>query len=62
MVNRNALEDMAMNGLSLSDVFSLYILHESDESKFVEVANAIIGRNRKEISYYGLQDNKEQHQ
>lgn len=55
-------EDMARNGLSLADVFPLYVLHESDECKFVEVANTIIERNRKEISYYGLSDNKEQHQ
>ena len=41
-------EDMAKDGLSLSDVFSLYIFHESDESKFVEAANNIIERNKKD--------------
>ena len=41
-------EDMARDGLSLSDVFSLYVLHESDESKFVEVSNTIIERNKKD--------------
>ena len=41
-------EDMAKDGLSLSNVFSLYILHEADESKFVEAANNIIERNKKD--------------
>jgi len=38
--------EMAENGLSLSDVLSLYILHEADLSKFVETADDIISRNR----------------
>lgn len=39
-------EDMVKDGLTLSTVFSMYILHEADESKFVESANEIIARNR----------------
>lgn len=40
--------DMAENGLSLSEVLSLYILHEADQSKFVDTANEIISRHRLE--------------
>ncbi len=40
--------DMVENGLSLSEVLSLYILHEADQSKFVETANEIISRNKLE--------------
>lgn len=40
-------EDMIKNGLSLSTVMLMYILHEADESKFVENANNIIARNKK---------------
>ena len=39
---------MAENGLSLSEVLSLYILHEADQSKFVDTANEIISRHRLE--------------
>ena len=39
-------EDIVKDGLTLSTVFSMYILHEADESKFVESANEIIARNR----------------
>lgn len=39
-------EDMASYGLSLYDVFAMYVLHEADESKFVETANRIIEKNR----------------
>lgn len=39
-------EDLLKDGLSLSTVLSLYILHEADESKFVEAANEIIRRNK----------------
>ena len=39
-------EDMAKYGLTLSTVFSMYILHEADESKFVDAANEIIARNK----------------
>ena len=40
--------DMAENGLSVSEVMSMYILHEADESKFVEAADEIIARHKKE--------------
>ena len=39
-------EDMANDGLTLSTVFSMYILHEADVSKFVDSANEIIEQNR----------------
>lgn len=39
-------EDIVKDGLTLSTVFSMYVLHEADESKFVEAANEIIARNR----------------
>ena len=39
-------EDMVKNGLTLSTVFSMYILHEADVSKFVESANNIIEHNK----------------
>ena len=39
--------DMVNDGLTLSTVFSMYILHEADESKFVDAANEIIARNKK---------------
>ncbi len=39
-------EDIVKGGLKLSTVFSMYILHESDESKFVSSANDIIERHR----------------
>ena len=38
--------DMTENGLSLSEVLSLYILHEADQSKFVDTANEIISRHK----------------
>ena len=38
--------DIAGNGLSLSEVLSLYILHEADQSKFVDTANEIIKRHK----------------
>ena len=40
--------DMAKNGLSVSEVMSMYVLHEADESKFVETADEIIARHKKE--------------
>lgn len=40
-------EDMVKDGLSLSVVLAQYILHEADVSKFVEVADEIIARNKK---------------
>lgn len=39
-------EDIVKDGLSMSTVFSMYILHEADVSKFVESANEIIARNK----------------
>ena len=39
-------EDIVKGGLPLSTVFSMYILHEADESKFVEHANEILNRNK----------------
>lgn len=39
-------EDIVYNGLTLSTVISMYILHEADVSKFVESANQIISRNK----------------
>lgn len=40
--------DMTENGLSLSEVLSLYILREADQSKFVDTANEIISRHKLE--------------
>ena len=37
---------MVKDGLTLSTVFSMYILHEADVSKFVESANEVIARNK----------------
>ncbi len=39
-------EDLVADGLTLSTVFGMYILHEADNSKFVESADAIISRNK----------------
>lgn len=39
-------KDIIKNGLTLSTVLSMYILHEADESKFVTCANEIIERNK----------------
>lgn len=39
-------EDIVSNGLTISKIMSMYILHEADESKFVEEAEKIINRNR----------------
>ncbi len=39
-------EDIVADGLTLSTVLGMYILHEADNSKFVESANAIIQRNK----------------
>ncbi len=39
-------EDIASNGLTISKIMSMYILHEADESKFVEDAEKIINRNK----------------
>ena len=40
--------DMADNGRSLSEVLSLSILHEADQSKLVATANEIISRHKLE--------------
>lgn len=40
-------KDMVRNGLTLSTVISMYIFHEADKSKFVDCANEIIARNKK---------------
>ena len=40
-------EDMVKDGLTLSKVCSMYILHEADVSKFVETADEIMERNGK---------------
>lgn len=45
-VTNRRFEDMVRDGLSLSTVLSMYILHEAPESKFVENANEIIARNK----------------
>ena len=39
-------EDIVRGGLPLSTIFSMFILHEADESKFVEQANDILNRNK----------------
>lgn len=39
-------EDIVKDGLTLSTVMSMYILHEADENKFVETANEILSRNK----------------
>ena len=45
-VTGKRFEDMVEDGLTLSTVLSMYILHEADESKFVDAANEIIARNK----------------
>lgn len=40
-------EDIVKNGLPLSTVLSLYVLHEADVSKFVEIADEILARGKK---------------
>jgi len=39
-------EDIVKGGLPLSKVLSMYLLHEADESKFIESANEILDRNK----------------
>ncbi len=39
-------EDIVADGLALSTVLGMYILHEADNSKFVDSADAIIHRNK----------------
>ena len=45
-ITNKRFEDLVKDGLNLSTVFSMYILHEADESKFVESANELIARNK----------------
>ena len=40
-------EDIVKGGLTLTTILSMYILHEADESKFVEAADEILKRNAK---------------
>ena len=40
--------DMMENGLSPAEVVSMYVLHEADPSKFVETADRIMDKSRKE--------------
>ena len=47
-VTGKRFEDMVRDGLALSTVLSMYILHEADESKFVDAANEIIARNKED--------------
>lgn len=46
-VTNKRFEDIVKEGLTLSTIFSMYILHEADVSKFVESANEVISRNQK---------------
>ena len=41
-------EDIFENGLPLSQIMSMYILHETDVSRFVDEADGVIERNKKE--------------
>lgn len=41
-------EDIFENGLPLSQIMSMYILHEADVSKFVDVADGVIERGKNE--------------
>ena len=41
-------EDIFENGLPLSQIMSMYILHEADVSKFVDEADGVIERNKSE--------------
>ena len=43
---KKRFKDMVKDGLSRSTVFSMYILHEADVSKFVEAADEVIARNK----------------
>lgn len=38
-------EKICSNGLSVSNVLSMYVLHEADNSKFIEIADSILLRN-----------------
>lgn len=45
-ISGKRFEDIVKGGLPLSKVFSMYILHEADESKFIQAADKIIARNK----------------
>ena len=45
-ITAKRFEDIVDGGLPLSTIMSMYILHEADESKFVEAANSIMERTR----------------
>ena len=45
-ISKRRFEDIVSEGLPLSKVCDMYILHEADESKFVENADIIIERYR----------------
>lgn len=47
-ITNQRFEDMVKAGLTLSTVISMYILHEADVSKFVEIANEVIANNKKD--------------
>ncbi len=46
-INGRRFEDIVNDGLTLSTIFSMYILHEADVSKFVETANEMIVGNKR---------------
>ncbi len=45
-ISNKRFEDIINDGLTLSYIFSMYILHEADVSRFVDTANKIIARNK----------------
>ncbi len=45
-ISNKRFEDIINDGLTLSYIFSMYILHEADVSRFVDAANKIIARNK----------------
>ena len=47
-------EDIVKDGLTLSTVMSMYILHEADENKFVKAANEILSRNKARLKTAGF--------
>ena len=47
-ISKRRFEDIVSEGLPLSKVCDMYILHEADESKFVENADIIIERHKRQ--------------
>lgn len=45
-ISGRRFEDIVADGLTLSTILDMYILHEADVNKFVESADAIIKRNK----------------